>query len=177
MRNLFYFDQTLISSELGQGISACQISGYSSHAFSRKCLETFRDGHTNRHMEHRCLMEGWMESYKNWPQYGLRWSGWYCNPAQHELCLPTSTLPDCSTNHDRAGRISGQFLFYHDHNFTKSKGNLRFRCLVPLFVSIGVCVITHGDGTASDVTICLWRHNQQAMSHEHNGKPWFSLPK
>ena len=37
--------------------------------------------------------------------------------------------------------------------FTKSKGNLRFRRLVPLFVSIGVCVTTHDDGTASDVTI------------------------
>ena len=37
--------------------------------------------------------------------------------------------------------------------FTKSKGNLRFRRLVPLFVPIGVCVTTHDDGTASDVTI------------------------
>ena len=50
-------------------------------------------------------------------------------------------------------RISGQFLFYHDHNFTKSKGNLRFQRHVPLFVPIGVCVTTHDDGTASDVTI------------------------
>ena len=37
--------------------------------------------------------------------------------------------------------------------FTKSKRNLRFRRLVPLFVPIGVCVATHDDGTASDVTI------------------------
>ena len=37
--------------------------------------------------------------------------------------------------------------------FTKSKRNLRFRRLVPLFVPIGVCVTTHDDGTASDVTI------------------------
>ena len=51
-----------------------------------------------------------------------------------------SAVPDCSTNHDSADRISGQFLFYHDHNFTKSKGNLHFRRLVPLFVPIGVCV-------------------------------------
>ena len=43
--------------------------------------------------------------------------------------------------------------------FTKSKGNLRFRCLVPLFVPIGVCVTTHDDGTASDVTIGMWFHN------------------
>ena len=28
-------------------------------------------------------------SYRNWPRYGLRWSGWYCNPAQHELCRPS----------------------------------------------------------------------------------------
>ena len=26
--------------------------------------------------------------YRNWPRYGLRWSGWYCNPEQHELCRP-----------------------------------------------------------------------------------------
>ena len=61
--------------------------------------------------------------------------------------------------------------------FTKSKGNLRFRRLVPLFVPIGVCVTTHDDGTASDVTIGMWRHNQQVTNHERNGKPWFSLPK
>ena len=63
------------------------------------------------------------------------------------------------------------------HSFTKSKGNLRFRRLVPLFVPIGVCVTTHEDGTASDVTIGMWRHNQQATNHERNGKPWFSFPK
>ena len=61
--------------------------------------------------------------------------------------------------------------------FTKSKGNLRSRRLVPLFVPIGVCVTTHDDGTASDVTIGMWRHNQQVTNHERNGKPWFSLPK
>ena len=27
--------------------------------------------------------------YRNWPRYGLRWSGWYCNPAKHELCRPS----------------------------------------------------------------------------------------
>ena len=69
------------------------------------------------------------------------------------LAGTTSAVPDCNTKHDSADRISGQFLFYHDHNFTKSKGNLRFRRLVPLFVPIGVCVTTHDDGTASDVTI------------------------
>ena len=89
----------------------------------------------------------------------------------------TSAVPDGSTTHDSADRISGQFLFYHDHNFTKSKGNLRFQRHVPLFVPIGVCVTTHDDGTASDVTIGMWRHNQQATNHERNGKPWFSFPK
>ena len=67
--------------------------------------------------------------------------------------------------------------FYHDHNFIKSKGNLRFRRLVPLFVPIGGSVTTHDDGTASDVTIGMWRHNQQATNHERNGKPWFFTPK
>ena len=61
--------------------------------------------------------------------------------------------------------------------FTKSKGNLRFRRLVPLFVPIGVCVTTHDDGTASDVTIGMWRHNQQVTNDERNAKPWFSFPK
>ena len=89
----------------------------------------------------------------------------------------TRAVPDGSTTHDSADRISGQFLFYHDHNFTKSKGNLRFQCFVPLFVPIGVCVSTHDDGTANDVTIGMWRHNQQATNHERKGKPWFSFPK
>ena len=113
--------------------------------------------------EYKFQLQRWNSilGYRNWPRYGLRRSGWYCNPAQHELCRPSR----------------GRFLFYHDHNFKKSKGNLRFRHLVPLFVPIGVCVTTHDDGTASDVTIGLWRHNQQATNHERNGKPWFSLPR
>ena len=61
--------------------------------------------------------------------------------------------------------------------YRKSKGNLRFRRLVPLFVPIGVFVTTHDDGTACDATIGMWRHNQQVTNHERNGKPWFSLPK
>ena len=65
----------------------------------------------------------------------------------------TNAVPDCSTNHDSADRISGQFLFYHDHDFTKSKGNLRFRRIAPQFVPIGVCVTMHDDGTARNVTI------------------------
>ena len=86
----------------------------------------------------------------------------------------TSAVLDCSINHDSADRISGQFLFYHDHNFTKSKGILRFRRLLPLFVPIGVCVTTHDDGTASDVTIGMLRHNQQATN---KGNLWFLPPK
>ena len=89
----------------------------------------------------------------------------------------TSAVPDSSTNHDSTDCISGQCLFYHDHNFIKSKGNLRFRRLVPLFVPICVYIKTHDDGTASDVTIVMWCHNQQATNHEHNGEPWSSLPK
>ena len=42
--------------------------------------------------------------------------------------VPTSAVPDSSTNHDSADRISGQFLFYHDHNFIKSKGNFSTSC-------------------------------------------------
>ena len=73
----------------------------------------------------------------------------------------TSAVPDKSTNQSSADLISGQFLFYHDHNFSKSKENLRFLRLVPLFVPITVCVTTNDDGTAIDVTIGMWRHNQR----------------
>ena len=38
---------------------------------------------TNHPKQHRIVV-----NYRNWPRYGLRWSGWYCNPAQHELCRP-----------------------------------------------------------------------------------------
>ena len=99
--------------------------------------------------------------------YSLRCRGWYCNPEQHELCRPSRGR--------RPYKWSISIL--PRSQFTKSKGNLRFRRLVPLFVPIGVCVMTHDDGTASDVTIGMWRHNQQATNHERNGKPWFSLPK
>ena len=36
---------------------------------------------------HRSWLAG--RGYRNWPRYGLRWSGWYCSPAQHELCRPS----------------------------------------------------------------------------------------
>ena len=114
--------------------------------------------------------------YRNWPRYGLRWSSWYCT-ARVVPAGTTSAVPDYSTNHDSADRINGQFIFYHDHIFTKSNENLRFRLLVPLFVPIGVCVTTHDDGAASDVTIGSWRHNKHATNHERNGKAWFSLLK
>ena len=37
-------------------------------------------------------VDGWLstiDGYRNWPRYGLRWSGWYCHQAQHELCRPS----------------------------------------------------------------------------------------
>ena len=98
------------------------------------------------------------------PNCGIIVCGWYRYPAQHDLCrlsrgrlrprrpAGTSAVLDSSMNHDSADRISGQFLFYHNHNFTKSKGFLRFCHLVPLFIPIGICIMMH-DGTASDVTI------------------------
>ena len=98
-------------------------------------------------------------------------------PLAGAAACTTSAVPDCSTNHDSVDRINGQFLFYHDHNFIKSKGNLLFRRLVPLCVPIVVCATPLDDGTASDVTIGMWRHNQQSTNHERNGEPWFSLPK
>ena len=31
--------------------------------------------------------------YRNWPRCGLRWSGWYCNQAQHECCAGLQYQP------------------------------------------------------------------------------------
>ena len=64
-----------------------------------------------------------------------------------------SAVPDSSTNHNSADRISGQVPFYHDHHFIKSEENLRFLRLLPLFVPDGVGITTHDGGTASDVII------------------------
>ena len=41
-----------------------------------------------------CRIPNWVSaktvlSYRNWPRYGLCWSGWYYNPEQHELCRPS----------------------------------------------------------------------------------------
>ena len=125
------------------------------------------------------------DGYRNWPWYGLRCRGWYCNPEQHELCRPSRGRAgrhnECCSGLQYQPRQRRPYKWSISilprSQFTKSKGNLRFRRLVPLFVPIGVCVTTHDDGTASDVTISLWRHNQQATNHERNGKPWFSLRK
>ena len=47
----------------------------------------------------------------------------------------TSAVPDCSTNHDSADRIIGQFLFYHDHNLQKVREtcvfDVLYRCSSP----------------------------------------------
>ena len=123
--------------------------------------------------------------YRNWPRYGLRWSGWYCNREQHELCRPSRGRAgrhnECCSGLQYQPRQRRPYKWSISilprSQFTKSKGNLDIRRLVPLFVPIGVCVTTHDDGTASDVTIGMWRHNQQVTNHERNGKPWFSLPK
>ena len=64
--------------------------------------------------------------------YSLRCRGWYCNPEQHELCRPSRGR--------RPYKWSISIL--PRSQFTKSKGNLRFRRLVPLFVPIGVCMTT-----------------------------------
>ena len=138
--------------------------GFSSRRPVTRSFDAFFDLRLNKRLskQSRCRWFGtssrplWRHcsgcsGYRTWPRYGRRWSGWYCT---------TSAVPDSSTNHDSADRISGQFLFYHDHYFIKSKENLRFRRLVPLFVLIGVCVTTHDDGAAIDVTIGMWRHNQ-----------------
>ena len=48
--------------------------------------------------------------YRNWPRYGLRWSGLCCH-SRHS----TSGAGRGSTNHSSADRMSGQFLFYYEN--------------------------------------------------------------
>ena len=63
--------------------------------------------------------------YRNWPRYGLRWSG-LCWHSRHSTsgagrrAAACGRLHECcagsgSTNHDSADRMSGQFLFYHEN--------------------------------------------------------------
>ena len=62
-----------------------------------------------------------------------------CAAVARPLAAPpagtTSAVPDCSTNHDSVNRISGQFLFYHDHNLQKVRETCVFdflyRCSSP----------------------------------------------
>ena len=141
-------------------------------------LTSFVNAHVRTSVSHSQVA-----GYRNWPRYGLRWSGWYC--CWYELCRPScgraSRHNQCCSGLQYQPRQRRPYKWSIStlpwSQFTKSKGNLRFRRLVPLFVPIGVCVTTHDDGTASDVTIGMWRHNQQVTNHERNGKPWFSLPK
>ena len=71
--------------------------------------------------------------YRNWPRYGLRWSGLCCH-SRHSTsgagrrvaaCVRTGRPHECcagsgSTNHDSADRMSGQFLFYHENEATQN---------------------------------------------------------
>ena len=134
---------------------------------------------------HLCVSSHLWVNYRNWPRYGLCWSGWYCNPEQHELCRPSRGRAgqhnECCSGLQYQPRQRRPYQWSISilprSQFTKSKGNLHFRRLVPLFVPIAICVTTHDDGTASDVTVGMWGHNQEVTNHERNGKPWFSLPK
>ena len=40
-------------------------------------------------INHKAVSVLYVTGYRNWPRYGLRWSGWYCHQAQHELCRPS----------------------------------------------------------------------------------------
>ena len=35
------------------------------------------------------ISQSQISCYRNWPRYGLRWRGWHCHQAQHELCRPS----------------------------------------------------------------------------------------
>ena len=133
----------------------------------------------NQNVKNHCRVKySVMIYYRNWPWYGLRWSGWYCNPEQHELCRPScgraGRHTECCSGLQYQPRQRRPYKWSISilprSQFTKSKGNLRFRRLVPLFVPIGVCVTTHDSGTASDITIGMWRHNHYpTLAREFQG--------
>ena len=73
-----------------------------------------------------------VQNYRNWPRYGLRWSGLCCH-SRHSTSGPAVARPcrpahECcagsgSTNHDSADRMSGQFLFYHENEAKHDKSH------------------------------------------------------
>ena len=95
-------------------------------------------------------------------QSALEWLVLQSSTARVVPASTTSAVPDCSTNHDSADRISGQFFSTTITILQKARGTCVFDIL---FVPIGICVAMHDDGTASDITIGVWRHNQQATNH------------
>ena len=92
----------------------------------------------------------------------------------------TSAVPDCSTNHDSADRISGQFLFYHDHNLQKVRENCVFdvlyRCSSPsafalrrmttgqLVTSQLVCDVTINRSRTTSAMTNLGFHSQSSLA-------------
>ena len=64
-----------------------------------------------------------LRGYRNWPRYGLRWSGLFCHsctarvePAkQSHRPAPRVLCRTGRTNHVSADRICGQFLFYNEN--------------------------------------------------------------
>ena len=73
----------------------------------------------------RIRLDYTVNGYRNWPRYGLRWSG-LCWHSRHSTsgagrrAAACGLLHECctgngSTNHDSADRMSGQFLFYHEN--------------------------------------------------------------
>ena len=75
--------------------------------------------------------------YRNWPRYGLRWSGWYCNPEQHELCRPSQRVLFRIAVPTTTAQTVYVVHFYSTMItiYRKSKGNLGFdvlcRCWSP----------------------------------------------
>ena len=68
--------------------------------------------------------------------------------------------------YDNTDPISGQVLFYNEHRVQKRKESLRIWRILPQFVPIGVFITTNDDGIGSDVTIGMWRYNQQVTNPE-----------
>ena len=66
-----------------------------------------------------------IDGYRNWPRYGLHWSGLCCHfrhstSGTGRRAAACGRLHECragsgSTNHDSADRMSDQFLFYHEN--------------------------------------------------------------
>ena len=117
------------------------------------------------------IYDNFAVGYRNWSRYGLRWSGWYCYLAQHELCWP-------SHGGLRPRRVLCQIAVPTTTAQTVWVVNFYSTTIIVFKKARQTCVFDVLYPCLSPSAF-LWRRdsywswNQQAMYHERNGEPWF----